>query len=287
MVDKLNRYFVPLYVENDEAERILRAGGKEPYAEDQWQLVQTHLILKSGQIQELWRPGTDTGPNDALRLAAVLDVTISALGLSPGEPLPAYHNPRFDTVGEGGLLLRTVARFPLQENLQRKRTFAIDWITLDAADVAGLLPPAGAGTAPYPISEDLATAVLIHLRPPLDTAQDLDETALKIVHAAGMRGRVLGERDGLTVVGLAGALSLVRPLWMGPPERLDDKWRALKQAHLKVQGFLLMDPHTRQVVDLQLETTEASLVPPDGRPVVYEATARITRDAGYVAASPW
>ena len=73
-MEKLNRYFVPLYVDNDTANRLLAEAGRKPYAsKEEWQLVQTHLIEPDGTFHELWRPGPFTGRRDPEDLAAALD----------------------------------------------------------------------------------------------------------------------------------------------------------------------------------------------------------------------
>lgn len=253
---------------------MLRQGGVEPYGAHEWQLVQSHLLLGSGEIQELWRPGPDSGREDAADLIGALDKAIAQLELKPQPPLPGYTNPRLAAVGPGGLVMQVVLRFPPQPNVRGQRNLGVDWISLSAEEAAPLLPPAGIGDDTWDIPEALAAGLLIHFRPPVDIAMDEDEAALAQVTDVQLRARILGEVGGITHVGLAGGLTMARPPWAAPLTEDGGKWIGIKRASFKARGFLAVNEGTGEIVDAAMELTQATLIPPDGREVRYEGVAQ-------------
>ena len=276
MIDRLSRHFVPLYVENDAAEDILRSHGRQPYADDEWQLVQTWLLLPDGALRELWRPGAHTGDGDQGELLQALDGAISELEL--GEmPAPApYRNERLDTVGTDGALLEVVVRVPRQDAHRNGRNFAVDWISLDAGDVATLLPPVG--QTRHDVPPALAREILVHLRPSLDAATDPHASVFARMGPTGLQTWIQSEGDGFRRYGLGGSMRIGPPPGMpaGPvPGRADAvPWTALRDVMIQLDGYIDVDIGTGQVTDLQIRTTAADAVPPTGQLVHFDAVAR-------------
>jgi len=110
VVTLLNNFFVPLYVENDEAAEIIKKAGKNSYGGHQWQLVQTHLILPTGELQELWRPSHNTGGEDPEDLHKALQDAIDRLGLPELTELPRKHKVVLDD--PAGRAMEVTLRFP-------------------------------------------------------------------------------------------------------------------------------------------------------------------------------
>lgn len=267
MIGKLNGYFVPLYVDNATAAEILRKAGRTPYeTKEEWQLVQTHLLQPSGELVELWKPGATTGARDPENLAKALEAAIRELHLDPKPPLPRQ-DLRAPHPGEA-LVLDAVMRLdlPPDGDYLGRPSLLVDRIGLTAEEVASLLPP---GTSAYHVPQATAARLLAHLRPPRDTAQDPLEEALQRVHAVSLHGTPV--QDG--VVALQGALRMEAP--PSAARRPDDLiWSEILQVDLELEGFLAYDPATRQLQDLQLVTTRAGFVPPNGKTVTYRGMIR-------------
>jgi hypothetical protein len=276
VVDRLSRHFVPLYVENDAAEQILRSHGQQPYADEEWQLVQTWLVLPDGELRELWRPGPRNGDGDQGELLRALDGAISDLALVD-LPAPAPHeNQRLAAVGEDGALLEVVIRVPRQEAHRNGRNFTVDWIPLEAGDVAALLPPAGA--LARDVAPALARRILVHLRPPLDTATDPHEAALARMAPVHLETWFLEEGAGFRRYGLAGSMR-IGPAPGTPAEPMPGRadavpWSDLRDVMVEIDGFIDVEAATGRVTDLQVRTTAADAVPPTGQLVHFDAVAR-------------
>lgn len=267
MIGKLNGYFVPLYVDNATAAEILRKAGREPYeTKEEWQLVQTHLLQPSGELVELWKPGATTGAQDPENLARALDAAIRELGLEPQPPLPRA-DLRAPHPGEA-LVLDAVMRLdlPPDGDYLGRPGLLVDRVGLTAEEITHLLPPAHGA---YDVPQATAARLLAHLRPPRDTAQDPLEEALQRVHAVSLHGTPLDDN----VVALQGALRMEAP--PSAARRPDDLvWSEILQVDLQVEGFLTYDPATRTLQDLQLVTTRAEFLPPNGKPVTYQGMIR-------------
>lgn len=261
---------MPLYVPNDEAERILERYGGAPYAADDWQLVQTHLIVGDG-LEELWRPGADSGPEGAEELAEALDRAIAHHALGDLPPLPAYLNDRFEQVGDGGVLLRTVLRFPQVGEVTLRRTFTLDWIPLTADDVRALLPPPGSD-GPHHVPDALARRIWLTLRPPRDQAQDPEPLARRLVRDAVLRTRVVSSEGATTTVAVAGALRLRRPWWWGPVGDGSGTWSEVVAAEARLRGVITLVEG--EVGDVRLHLHDGWFQPPSGPKVAMEGIIR-------------
>ena len=258
-------------MENDEAAPILASGGITPYTGQSWQLVQTHLIMPSGEIQELWKPGRDTGAADPDNLLAALDGAIEQLSLTR-QPAPEITaSRRLRDLEEGGMLLQLSLRIPPQEASPHERNFVVDWIPLGAADLDALRPPQDALI--YPIPDALAARVLVHFRPSLDKGEDPDADAMAIMTAASLEGMVLSANDEQRIVGLSGSMTMQNPQPIVDPG--SSHWLGINEASVSVIGYLTIDAKTEDVVDLRLVTEQASFVPPQGQPVHFRAAAQV------------
>jgi hypothetical protein len=259
VVDSLNQYFIPLYVDNDEAEEILRAHGKKPYAPQDWQLVQTHLIMPDGNMQELWRPGHNTGGDDPENLRKALERAIDEFDLKPQPPITNQHT--IPSVDAEGLVIEVNLRYPKQPNFQHNHAYTVDWIQLSKADIQSIVEDR--------VSKKQASRILNHFRPPLDTASDLDEEALKLIDRARI-SLLPSEEDGI--------LHFVGEMSIGgqelPVEAMDDKWSTIHSAEVQIQGFVTLSESSK-VIDIQIVTTKASFVPPQGKEILFKAIGRM------------
>jgi hypothetical protein len=276
VVETLNGYFVPLYVENEEAERILLEAGRKPYSGQEWQLVQTHLIMPSGELLELWRPGHNTGGDDPESLLTAMKTAITDLGLPEKPALPAYRSPRPTSIGEGAALIETVLRFPSQENFPRNHAYTIDWINLSADDIRQFIP-SGDHILPTALPSELAAEILIHLRPPLDDAKDPQTKAMALVKAASLQLVSDTVGDGSRTVGFTGSLELKRDQSLPPAEDDDGKWSEILHNDIHVRGFVKFT-ESGALQDLQLVTVDTVFSPPNGKEITYNGMARLVAE---------
>lgn len=236
--------------------------------------MQTHLLLRDGTLQELWRPRAGTGAEDPDALSAALDGAVSDLSLPELPPLPAYVNPRFDECGDDGQLLRVVLRYPDQPSVPGGRPYTVDWIPLTADDLSELLPP-GPDVDRWTVDGDLAEDVFVHLRPIRETALDPEKGARRSIAGASIQARRIAAEPGQTAVAFTGAMRMERPLLSKPVDRADDKWTTIVQAHVPLVGRLTADAATGEIQELTLVLDDPWFEPPSGAKVSYQGMARL------------
>ena len=275
-------------MDNATAESILTVAGKSPYKVFDWQLVQTHIIHEDGSIEELWRPGHNTGSDDPVELNKALEAFIQREGLTVRPPIPMAKNPRLAQVGEDGLALRVILRYPRQETFPRNHHYTMDWILFSSDQLSSILPPVGAEGEVYEIAPAVARDVLAHFRPYLDSGvseaygvHDPHAQAVRRTTAASLRGRSIETSPtGTTTVALSGSIrmeNLGEPVPEAPSSSAkieDQKWVTIRSVDVTVTGFVKLDANTRVVQDMQLILETASLVTPSGAVVEYKGMAR-------------
>ena len=164
-------------------------------------------------------------------------------------------------------------RFLPQKNLRGGGPFGLDWILLDADDLRQLAPSKDSS---YPLSlpAELATKILIHLRPPVETAEDPAEIALPLLQHVELKLLKEEDIDGTRFIRLAGRLHLKKEPF---PDPIDDHIRwAIVENYLEVEGFVELD-QSGQVVDIQLATTKALFLPPHQEVITYNGVTHIYR----------
>ena len=269
MIELLNNYFIPLYVENEEASDILLSKGKRPYVGQEWQLVQTHLILPSGALQELWRPGHNTGRDDPINLHRALQGAVEQLDLkASARPSKPYNAVQDDPEGA---VLEVTLRFPKQENFPRDHAFTIDWIQLTAEELALLT---STENVPRALPADLAADVLVHFRPPLDEARDPTAKALASVTHSALKitkHEQQADRNLLMVEGQLQMRDSVQVI-----EDHNDKWSRILKGDLAISGYIELES-TGELADIQLLLASAAFTPPQGKKIHYQGFARLVR----------
>ena len=282
------------------AQQILEDAGKIPYSGYDWQLVQTHLIFEDGSIEELWRPGHNTGSSDPEELIEALDGAVERLGLQPQPPIPSYVNPRLEAVGDGGVAMKVILRYPYQENFPRNHHYTLDWILYTSEDITEILPPDGREDEPYAVNEEVARDFMAHFRPYLDSGiseeygvHDPHAQAVARTSHASITGKPL-ESDGISpgtiLIGLEGTIQMENlgepvdvndppPQVSGDGQTIDqhdnEKWVTIKSVTVSMKGYVLMDENTREVLDVQIALDSASLISPQDKEIQYQGMARM------------
>lgn len=169
------------------------------------------------------------------------------------------------------MLVEAVLRFLPQKNLSGGGPYAVDWILLSESDLSRLSPQAG---AQYPIElpQDLASKILIHLRPPVETAEDPTDRALPLLQHVRLSLIEEVQQGDKRIIRIAGQMHLKKDPF---PDPVDDhiRWEIVEN-YIEAEGFVEIDK-TGAVKDIQLLTTKALFLPPHQKLITYDAVTHI------------
>ena len=248
--------------------------GINPYVGKNWELVQTHIIDLDDKATELWRPGNNTGTDDPYDLERALKEAVEMSQLDIQVPMDPPVNKRLADIHNGGILVETVIRTLPQKNLEGGGPFAIDWVYLNPEIINQLIPSESA-IFPIALPEQTAIDILIHLRPPIETAEDHSSHAMPLIKHA--RLEILAEEvmEGHRYVRLAGRMHLKKDPFPSPV-RDHIRWEIVEN-YIEVEGFLKIDA-SGSVVDFQLLTTEGLFLPPHQKLIKYDAVTHVYKE---------
>ena len=57
-----------------------------------------------------------------------------------------------------------------------------------------------------------------------------------------------------------------------------EKWETIQSVQLTLHGYIILDEEKRSLVDFQAVLGEATLVTPQGKPVVYRGMVRLVKE---------
>ncbi|HZO91536.1 MAG TPA: hypothetical protein VFB38_24655 [Chthonomonadaceae bacterium] len=263
VIAMLNRYFVPVFVSNEdygekgcappEERAELNRIHQEGYAAHlsvgtvhAFVLSPTGHTLDSLHVAQAFKPDT---------LLAMLERTVQKLGTTPGEPVfPPAPRPAPQTP-PGALMLHLTARY-----LQRKGDdYALiedtggnwsalpgeDWITLTQAQWKRLLPPGPVrvgGT--WDIDPEVAASLLLHFYPPTEN----NDLTTNRIDRESLQATILSVSGGIARARIEGALTMKHPFY-----HKDDQ----KFAEATLLGYITFDTKKRKVRSLRLVTEDA------------------------------
>jgi hypothetical protein len=264
VVSSLNRYFVPVYLANED----YRDGGAAP-AEERAELQRIHreghaaklsvgtvhafVLAPDGRLMDSLHV-VDAAKAD--NLVAMLDRTVKKLDVKGGEPLVRPAPPACPAAPPGGLLLHLTARY-LEKRGDR---YALvqdaggnwsalpgeDWIPLTAEEAAGLIPagkpaPGQAWQLPAAVTNKLLT----HFYPPTEN----NDVSKNRIEQARLTGTVLAAAGGVARGRIEGALRMGHSFY----HKEDGN-----TAEAAVAGYVEWEPATRRVRSLKLTTVDAT-----------------------------
>ena len=259
VIETLNRYFVPVFLSNEDYEKDGPASPEERRERDRI-------------LDECARNGTSTGTvhvyllspdgraidsahvahvSRTPELQAMLDRCIRKLGTSGGEPVA---KPRALSVApaarDEGLVLHLVSRG--QDTGPQGGSWrefpAENWVVLSRRDAAGFLPSGNSRNgASYDVDPSVAAKLLQYFYPQSEDPTDSPWT--KIDHLA-LSGTVLKLDAGTATARLEGGVQLQRNFY---PHQFSPK---LMRA--TVLGFITWDVPSRRIRSFDLVTVDAS-----------------------------
>lgn len=270
IISTLNRFFVPVYISNED---YSPTGSAAPAEKAERMRIYAETIkagLSSGTVH-VYIIAPDGRPIDSMHVAraykieelsALLDRTITRLKVVEGKPLVApTPQSRAPWAGNDSLVLHLVAR-----NVERKNGVDIphrvrlgetnsanwgsypveDWIVLDAEQQSKLLPrnTVTAGQS-WDVDAGTASLILTHVYP---STENNDLSKNKIERLA-LRATVLTIRDGTVRARLDGQFRMKHTFY----EKEDDL-----HVEAALVGLLEFDAVSRRIKSMQLATNGAT-----------------------------
>ena len=260
VIETLNRYFVPVFTSNEEYRDNGSATAEERAAYQKIYRAALAKKLSTGTVHA-YVLSPDGEPVDSLHVAdaakgdellKMLRRSVEKLGTKPGktlvEPKPQSACPVY--LDGKTLVLHLTAR---AEGTNPSDTSwhaypSEDWIVLDEADQARLLPPARANVAPgttWTIDRAVATKILTHFYPQTEN----NDVRKNRIDRIALKATAVVVSDGVVRARLDGDLLMQHPFYhKETPDMVD----------ASVVGYLEFRPAGRRVKTLKLATDRAT-----------------------------
>ncbi len=270
MISLLNRYFVPVYLSNEDYRKEGAAPAEEKAERDRIYHEALNAQLSAGTVH-VYILGPDGHTIDSQHVAVaskveklteMLERTIEKLKVEEGKPLvkPVTQSvaPKTDA---DSLVLHLTARTltrkadewaPVKPTLGETRSggwgaFAVeDWIVLKKAEGSKLLPEgdASAGKS-WDVDKEVAAKVLKHFYPSTEN----NNVAKNRIDEQQLRATVLSIKDGVVRARLDGVLKMKHPFYHKDDDNFVDA---------TIVGVLDYDQATKKIRSLQLATDKAT-----------------------------
>jgi len=254
VITLLNRYFVPVYVSNEDAGEhgngplSERAEYKRIYGEAlkaglSASTVGVYILAPDGHTVEAMHVAQASKPD---QLIPLLERVVQKLKTPPGNPLikPVTQSkpPQHET---DSLVLHLSARvlkvggawdyFPVE-----------NWIVLERAQWTKFLPPGHIGPAKsWDIDKDVASGLLAYFYP----ATENNDVSTNRIERLDLKGSVLSAHDGLIRVRLSGKVTMKHTFYQKDDENV---------VEANLMGFLDFDPKKNVIKSFELVTDQAS-----------------------------
>ena len=258
VIDTLNRYFVPVFVSNEDYEK---AGGASPAEKKEYSrlfdeflekklpcgTVHVYLIDPDGHALESMHVANASNTD---KLTAMLRRCIDRLGTPSGDPLVKPRDTSIAPPGPAGsVVLHLVSR---GENTGPHggswREFpAENWIVLSADQAQALLPTDKPMPGmSYEVNVATATKILQYFYP---QSEDPTDSPWTKVDSEALKATILSTDHGTATARLEGSVHLQRNFYPGKysPERMT----------ATVLGFTQWQLRTRRITSFKLVTDDA------------------------------
>jgi hypothetical protein len=253
VIDRLNRYFVPVYAVNED----YRADGPAPKEErDEYTRIYREALGKkfsagTVHVYVLDPKGEVIGTRhvaDAAKtkeLIPFLDELVKKLGTKGGRPVvEPKAQSRPPEHGKGSLVLHLAAR-GLGGGGSWDGT-AENWVVYSPDEAKKLLPagPADVGTA-WELDPKLAARLLVYVYPVTEN----NDPKKNEVREQALRGKVLSVKDGVALARLDGRLAMRHDFYHKPDGKV---------VETGLLGYVEFEPATGAVRSLRLVTDGAT-----------------------------
>lgn len=262
VISLLNRYYVPVYVSNEdytpggaatptekkELQRIFQEGYAAKLSVG---TVHVYVLKPDGRLLDSMHVAQAAKPEN---LIAMLERSEKKLGTPAGEPIvppkPAMHS----AVEPGTVMLHLTSRY-----LQRKGDgYSLvetstgdwsalpseDWIPLKPAEQAKLLPVQAVIGSSWDVDKETAVRLLQHFYPPTENW----ESEKNPMETYELKGRVTTLRNGAATAWLEGRLNMKHTFY-----HKEDNNRA----QATIVGWMEFDAKTKRLRTLHLVTDQA------------------------------
>jgi hypothetical protein len=262
VIATLNRYYIPVYISNEDYEGkevAVSAEEKKAYLKIYHEALKEKRSAGSVCVYLVGPDGkglasiivSDAAQGD--KLQKLLDATVARLGTPEGKPViaPAAQAPA-PKADKGDVVLHLVSR---RDSRGSWGEFPSEnWIVLKPADAAKLLPADEASKA-WDIDASTATKILTHFYPQVETCDYARETTADSPHRhrveqVALRGKIVSNEGGRARARLDGSIRFKHTFY---PGRDDNNF-----ATSTVVGYLDFDVKTRALATLRLVTTTAT-----------------------------
>jgi hypothetical protein len=270
VISLLNRYFVPVYLSNEDYAKEGPAPAEEKAERDRIYREALKAQLSTGTVH-VYILAPDGHPIDSQHVAVaskveklteMLERTVEKLKLAEGQPLvkPAVQSvaPKPEA---GSLVLHLTARtltrkgdewVPVKPALGETRSSgwgayaAEDWIMFTKDDCAKLLPEGDATPGKsWDLDREVSAKVLTHFYPSTEN----NNVAKNRIDEQQLRATVLSVHDGVVRARLDGRLKLKHTFYHKDDDNFVDA---------TIVGILDYDPATKTIRSLQLATDKAT-----------------------------
>jgi hypothetical protein len=265
----LNRYFVPVYVSNEDYAK----GGSAPNEEKNernriWRdaaraklssgTVHVYILDPGGQVIDSQHVATASKVEE---LIGLLERSVEKLKTVPGQPVaPPTNQSVAPRAGAGGMVLHLVSRnlvrkendfVPVQPQLGQNRSgswgaYPVEnWIVLSGDDCKKMLPSEAAVVGrSWEIDRNVAERVLTHFYPSTEN----NDVRKNRMDELNLRATILSIQDGKARARLTGKLKMKHPFYHKDDDNI---------VEASVAGILDFEPGTHSVQSLQLATERA------------------------------
>jgi hypothetical protein len=262
VIETLNRYFVPVYTSNEEYRDNGSAPPEERAAYQKIYLAALNKKLSTGTVHA-YVLTPDGDPIDSLHVAEaatgdkllkMLRRTAEKLGTKPGDTLVPPKAQSACPVNLDGktLVLHLTARAegtnPSDDSWHAYPSE--DWIVLDEADQAALLPPAGRAAkvesgSSWDVPREAAVKILTHFYPQTEN----NDVRKNRIDRVSLKATVVSVEDGVARARLDGDLRMQHPFYhKETPDMVD----------AAVAGYLEFRPGRPGIKSLKLATDRAT-----------------------------
>jgi hypothetical protein len=253
VISLLNRYFVPVYVSNEDY-TPQGAAPPEEKAERNRILRESHQAKLSTGTVHAYVLTPDGHPIDSLHVAtaskpertvAMLEQTIEKLKVPEGKPLiPPVSQAAPPKGGADSLRLHLTAR--VLRGGAWGRFPAENWIVLDREQERKLLPVGAVAVGrSWQLDGDTAAKLLVHFYP----ATENNDLGKNRIDRQVLTARVVSVEDGVARARLDGSLKMKHPFY----HKEDDK-----VVEASLAGYIDFDPAGQRLRALRLVTERAT-----------------------------
>jgi hypothetical protein len=254
IISLLNRYFVPVYISDED---VAASGTASALEKSEYHRIYSEALkagLSTGTVH-VYILTPDGHPLDSLHVAkasqpqelmSLLERAIQKLKPSPGAPLvkPAVQSkpPRHDA---NALVLHLTARV-LKPGCGWDQFPAENWVVLSRAEWTRFLPPGHiAPGKSWDIDKETAAKLLMYFYP----ATENNSVSTNRIDQQELKGRIISTSNGLLRVRLSGKLKMKHTFYYKEDPNVVDTG---------LIGFLDVDPRKNAIRSFRLVTDEAT-----------------------------